>query len=78
MKRPTTPALEEALKAFTYHQRVSLTKKNGEHLGEGYILMMYGDVAFRMQDASPGHESHFVSVCDIAEISIHESESTFS
>jgi hypothetical protein len=78
MSISVTPLLEQALKAFTYHQPVSLTKKNGERIGEGYILIMYGDVAFRMQDASPGRNSHFVSLCDIAEISVHEPGSHLS
>lgn len=78
MKNATTPALEQALKAFTYHQPVSLTKKDGEHIGEGYILIMYGDVAFRMQDVSPERDSHFVSICDIDEISVRETESSLS
>lgn len=73
-----TPPLEQVLKAFTYHQPVSITKKDGVHLAEGYVLIMYGDVAFRMQDISPGNDSHFVSVSEIDEISVREFEPTFS
>lgn len=77
MKRNTTPPLEQVLKAFTYHQLVSITKRDGERLAEGYILIMYGDVAFRIQNVSEDGASHFVSVAEIEEISVREPEPTF-
>jgi hypothetical protein len=78
MKNASRHALEQALKAFTYHQPVSLTKKNGEHISEGFILIMYGDVAFRMQDIASGRDSHFVSISEIEEISVRETEASLS
>jgi hypothetical protein len=73
MIKKTTPILEQALKAFTYHHAVTLTKTDGQQIAEGYILIMYGDVAFRIQDIPPGRDSHFVSVSDIDQITIRES-----
>ena len=73
MNKTSTPILEQALRAFTYHYAVKLIKTDGQQIAEGYILIMYGDVAFRIQDLSPGRESHFVSVCDIDQITIRES-----
>jgi hypothetical protein len=78
MKKNDSPSLELALKAFTFHQPVSLKKKNGEFISEGYILIMYGDVAFRMQDLSPNRDSHFVTISDIEEISVRETEPLLS
>jgi hypothetical protein len=72
MTTPIRPTLEQALKAFTHHKLVSIRKKDGQRISPGYILIMYGDVAFRMQSASPELNSHFVSICDIEEIRVAE------
>ena len=72
MRTPIRPALEQALKAFTHHELVSIRKKDGQCISPGYILIMYGDVAFRMQSASPELDSHFVSISDIEEIQVTE------
>jgi hypothetical protein len=72
MRTPATPTLEQALKAFTYHEAISVRKKDGQCIAPGYIMIMYGDVAFRMQSKSPGLDSYFVSICDIDEILVNE------
>ena len=72
MKNLVTSALEQALKAFTDHELVSIRKKDGQYISPGYILIMYGDVAFRMQSKSPDRSSHFVSISEIEEIVYEE------
>jgi hypothetical protein len=78
MTNQTTPTLEQALKAFTYHEAVSIRKKDGQQMAPGYIMIMYGDVAFRMQSKAPGLDSYFVSICDIDEIVVNEEEPALS
>jgi hypothetical protein len=78
MKPPVTHALEQALKAFTYHAAISVRKKDGQLIAPGYIMIMYGDLAFRMQAKSPGVDSHFVSIADIEEILVNEEEVALS
>jgi hypothetical protein len=68
MNTLAAPALEQALKAFTYHKAISVRKKDGQFIGSGYIMIMYGDIAFRMQGKAPDLDSHFVSIADIDEI----------
>ena len=78
MNTPNVPTLEQALKAFTYHEAVSVRKKDGQCIAPGYIMIMYGDVAFRMQSKSPSLDSYFVSISDIEEILVAEEEPSLS
>lgn len=72
MKKVQTYALEKALKAFTYHQAVRIKKKDGEPIETGYIMIMYGDLAFRMQPKKDRGESQLVSISEIEEILVDE------
>jgi hypothetical protein len=60
----TTFPLETAIQAF--HQQLPITVKlnSGKSIGPGHIVIMYGDVAFRMQEEK-SNDSHFVRVNDV-------------
>jgi hypothetical protein len=77
MSNPKTPILDQTLKAFTYHQAVSIRKKDGGKIDPGYIMIMYGNTSFRMQSKDQSRESHLISVGDIDEISVEGEEKTF-
>ncbi len=66
--------LEQVLKAFSYHLPISITKKDGKTIASGYIMIMYGSTAFRMQEAGVHPESHFVSLAEIESIATEEAE----
>jgi hypothetical protein len=66
-ERATTFPLETAIRAFHQHLRITLKLTNGKSIGPGHIIIMYGDVAFRMQEEK-SNESHFVRIDDVEQI----------
>jgi hypothetical protein len=75
MANSSLPVLEQVLKAFTYHQPITITKKDGKNLERGYIMIMYGNVGFRIQCAGDP-ASHFVSLAEIDSVSVGQPEPT--
>jgi hypothetical protein len=59
--------MEKAVVAFNDHQVIRVVKKNGQLVGPGHIMIMYGEVAFRMQLISV-NESCFIRMEEISEI----------
>jgi hypothetical protein len=63
----TTYPLETAIRAFHQHIPITVKLASGKHIGPGHIVIMYGDVAFRMQEEkSP--ESHFIRIDEVEDI----------
>lgn len=62
--------LENVLHAFTDHLLISVRKHSGTLLGPGYIMIMYGEIAFRFQ-VNESNESHFVRMEEISDIITH-------
>ena len=65
-------ASEKAYQAFTDHKLVRILKTNEQLLEPGYIIIMYGDVAFRIQPKYLQHDSLFVRLSDIKDILFEE------
>jgi hypothetical protein len=63
---------DKAMRAFTNRKLVRIRKLNGKLLEPGYIIIMYGDIAFRMQPRRSGHESQFIRMAEIKDIVIEE------
>lgn len=63
----TTYPLETAIRAFNQHLPVTVKLTNGKHIGPGHIIIMYGDVAFRMQEEK-SNDSHFVRIAEVEDI----------
>jgi hypothetical protein len=63
----TTYPLETAIRAFNQHLPITVKFPDGKHVGPGHIIIMYGDVAFRMQEEK-SQESHFIRIADVDEI----------
>jgi hypothetical protein len=61
-------SLEKIDEAFTRHQLISIRKINGEILEPGYIVIRYGDVAFRVQPKHLNFDSQFVRLSEIEDI----------
>lgn len=68
MKDVKTNPLEKANHAFTGHKLIRILKTNGQLLEPGFITIMYGDVAFRVQPSYVDHDSQFVRMDDIQDI----------
>ena len=62
-----TYSLETAIRAFHQHLTITIKLTNGKVIGPGHIVIMYGDVAFRMQEEK-SNESHFIRIDDVEEI----------
>jgi hypothetical protein len=60
--------LEKAQEAFTSRRAIRIRTLDGQLLETGYIMIMYGDVAFRIQPELAYHESQFVRLSEIADI----------
>jgi hypothetical protein len=67
MEETTTSfCFETALRAFAEHFPITIKLTDGKAIGPGYIVMMYGDIAFRMQEENDS--SHFVRVSEVNEL----------
>lgn len=60
---------QTAMRAFSTNKPIIIKLKNGDTLGPGNIMIMYGQVAFRIK-LKVSNDSHFVSVSDVDEINI--------
>ena len=69
---PTTFPAIKAIQAFTHRKLVRIKKVNGKLLEPGYIIIMYGDIAFRMQPKRSSHESQFIRMAEIKDILFEE------
>lgn len=67
IKQLTFQLIEKVIRAFNDHQQIMVRKTDGKLLGPGHIMIMYGEVAFRMQ-IKDTNESHFVRIEDIDKI----------
>jgi hypothetical protein len=68
------PPLSKAVEAFTEHKLVKIRKFNGQLLKSGYITIMYGEVAFRMQPRLIHDESQFIRMDEIKDIVFDDQE----
>lgn len=71
MEQTIFPATK-AIQAFTHRKLIRIKKINGKLLEPGYIIIMYGDIAFRMQPRHSGHESLFIRMAEIKDILFEE------
>lgn len=69
IKQLAIQPIEKVIRAFNDHQQITVRKTNGQLLGPGHIMIMYGEVAFRMQ-LKDTNESHFVRIEEIDEIMV--------
>jgi hypothetical protein len=65
-------ASEKAYQAFADHKLVRILKHNDQLLEPGYIIIMYGDIAFRIQPKYLQHDSFFVRLAEIKDILFEE------
>jgi hypothetical protein len=72
MNQVTTYPLNRAIEAFTDHKMVSIQMADGKLLEPGYIIIMYGEIAFRIQPLQQSHESQFVRMSEIKDIILEE------
>jgi hypothetical protein len=70
IKEIVSDPLQNVLQAFTDHLLISVRKQSGTVLGPGYIMIMYGEIAFRFQ-VNESNESHFIRMEEIGDIIIH-------
>ena len=68
MKELHLHPIEKANQAFAGHKLIQIRKIDGQLLEPGFITIMYGDVAFRVQPSFMKHDSVFIRVDDIQDI----------
>ena len=59
---------DKALQAFTEHKLVRILTTNNDLLEAGYIVIMYGEVAFRIQPKHVKHESQFIRLEEVKDV----------
>ncbi len=64
--------LEKIHKAFADHKTIKIRKNNGQVLEPGYVMIMYGDIAFRIQPKQVRHESHFIRMDEVRDVVVEE------
>ena len=74
MKELHLHPIEKANEAFAGHKLIQIRKTNGQLMEPGFITIMYGDVAFRVQPSFMKHDSVFIRLDDIQEIIFLTSE----
>jgi hypothetical protein len=67
IKEVESHSLDRAIQAFNDHLPITVRKMNGEVFGPGYIMIMYGEIAFRIQLENV-NDSFFIRTEEIAEI----------
>ncbi len=72
MKEAEPRPLEKANHAFADHRLIRILKNDGELLEPGFITIMYGDIAFRVQPSFQDRDSEFVRMADIRDILFEE------
>jgi hypothetical protein len=66
------PPLAKAQEAFSKRQLIRVLKTNGQILEAGHIIIMYGDVAFRIQPELEDHDSQFIRVSEVSDIQFED------
>jgi len=72
MDQVATYPLSKAIEAFTDHKLIRIQMINGKLLEPGYIIIMYGEIAFRIQPRHESHESQFIRMAEIKDILLEE------
>jgi hypothetical protein len=67
IKEVESHSRDHVIQAFNDHLPIVVRKVNGQVFGPGYIVIMYGEIAFRMQ-LRDTNDSFFIRMEDIQEI----------